>query len=214
MYPLSVSPLSSACASALTCLFSSIISHTSQSWSNYSRLCGYMWFSFACRGDRDSAMWAQGLMAVWSASSAGVWHETFFLFVVTDSALDDFVLMHCVFIPNSQLCPVLMAQYPFSAALRNVVKAFLLCSLRTLFWSLTAVHLPCPGLTGLWAGEARLHAQQQAQSDPPGDAVGCGTRRSAAAGGRLRGLHRGQRVDMSNIMSTVITTDDKNGQMY
>uniref|UniRef100_A0A4W6FWJ2 Rap guanine nucleotide exchange factor 4 n=1 Tax=Lates calcarifer TaxID=8187 RepID=A0A4W6FWJ2_LATCA len=28
--------------------------------------------------------------------------------------LDDFVLMHCVFIPNSQLCPVLMAQYPFS----------------------------------------------------------------------------------------------------
>uniref|UniRef100_A0A6Q2YHT2 Rap guanine nucleotide exchange factor (GEF) 4 n=1 Tax=Esox lucius TaxID=8010 RepID=A0A6Q2YHT2_ESOLU len=26
-----------------------------------------------------------------------------------DPALDDFVLMHCVFIPNSQLCPVLMA---------------------------------------------------------------------------------------------------------
>uniref|UniRef100_A0A8C8SIQ0 Rap guanine nucleotide exchange factor 4 n=1 Tax=Pelusios castaneus TaxID=367368 RepID=A0A8C8SIQ0_9SAUR len=32
---------------------------------------------------------------------------------VTDSALNDFVLMHCVFMPNSQLCPVLMAQYPF-----------------------------------------------------------------------------------------------------
>uniref|UniRef100_A0A8C8K5M7 Rap guanine nucleotide exchange factor 4 n=1 Tax=Oncorhynchus tshawytscha TaxID=74940 RepID=A0A8C8K5M7_ONCTS len=31
----------------------------------------------------------------------------------SDPALDDFVLMHCVFIPNSQLCPVLMAQYPF-----------------------------------------------------------------------------------------------------
>uniref|UniRef100_A0A8C8SL43 Rap guanine nucleotide exchange factor 4 n=1 Tax=Pelusios castaneus TaxID=367368 RepID=A0A8C8SL43_9SAUR len=27
---------------------------------------------------------------------------------VTDSALNDFVLMHCVFMPNSQLCPVLM----------------------------------------------------------------------------------------------------------
>uniref|UniRef100_A0A8C7LEE0 Rap guanine nucleotide exchange factor 4 n=1 Tax=Oncorhynchus kisutch TaxID=8019 RepID=A0A8C7LEE0_ONCKI len=32
---------------------------------------------------------------------------------LNESALDDFVLMHCVFIPNSQLCPVLMAQYPF-----------------------------------------------------------------------------------------------------
>uniref|UniRef100_A0A8C7HZ05 Rap guanine nucleotide exchange factor 4 n=1 Tax=Oncorhynchus kisutch TaxID=8019 RepID=A0A8C7HZ05_ONCKI len=28
---------------------------------------------------------------------------------LNESALDDFVLMHCVFIPNSQLCPVLMA---------------------------------------------------------------------------------------------------------
>uniref|UniRef100_A0A4W3IRH4 Rap guanine nucleotide exchange factor 4 n=1 Tax=Callorhinchus milii TaxID=7868 RepID=A0A4W3IRH4_CALMI len=32
----------------------------------------------------------------------------------TDKFLDDFVLMHCVFMPNSQLCPALMAQYPFS----------------------------------------------------------------------------------------------------
>ncbi|KAL0963843.1 hypothetical protein UPYG_G00314300 [Umbra pygmaea] len=32
----------------------------------------------------------------------------------SDPALDDFVLMHCVFIPNSELCPALMAQYPFS----------------------------------------------------------------------------------------------------
>uniref|UniRef100_A0A4W3IRM1 Rap guanine nucleotide exchange factor 4 n=1 Tax=Callorhinchus milii TaxID=7868 RepID=A0A4W3IRM1_CALMI len=31
-----------------------------------------------------------------------------------DKFLDDFVLMHCVFMPNSQLCPALMAQYPFS----------------------------------------------------------------------------------------------------
>lgn len=58
------SPLSSACCSALTCLFSSIISHTSQSWSNYSRLCGYIWFLFACRGDRHRAMWMD---ALWSA---------------------------------------------------------------------------------------------------------------------------------------------------
>ncbi|KAM9189247.1 rap guanine nucleotide exchange factor 4 isoform 4-T4 [Mergus octosetaceus] len=31
----------------------------------------------------------------------------------TDSALNDFIMMHCVFMPNSQLCPALMAQYPF-----------------------------------------------------------------------------------------------------
>lgn len=29
----------------------------------------------------------------------------------TDPVLDDFVMMHCVFMPNSQLCPVLMAHY-------------------------------------------------------------------------------------------------------
>uniref|UniRef100_A0AAY4EU78 Rap guanine nucleotide exchange factor 4 n=1 Tax=Denticeps clupeoides TaxID=299321 RepID=A0AAY4EU78_9TELE len=29
---------------------------------------------------------------------------------LTEPELDDFVLMHCVFLPNSQLCPVLMAQ--------------------------------------------------------------------------------------------------------
>ncbi|KAA8588140.1 hypothetical protein FQN60_001334 [Etheostoma spectabile] len=40
-------------------------------------------------------------------------------FTESDSALDDYVLMHCVFIPNSQLCPVLMAQYPFSTMLLN-----------------------------------------------------------------------------------------------
>ncbi|XP_060944143.1 rap guanine nucleotide exchange factor 4 [Limanda limanda] len=32
-------------------------------------------------------------------------------FTESDSALDDFALMHCVFIPNSQLCPVLIAHY-------------------------------------------------------------------------------------------------------
>ncbi|KAF7668784.1 hypothetical protein LDENG_00284100 [Lucifuga dentata] len=35
-------------------------------------------------------------------------------FTDSDSSLDDFLLMHCVFIPNSQLCLVLMTQYPFS----------------------------------------------------------------------------------------------------
>ncbi|KAM9850425.1 rap guanine nucleotide exchange factor 4 isoform 3-T3 [Aulostomus maculatus] len=33
-----------------------------------------------------------------------------------NSALDDFVLMHCVFIPNAQLCPVLTGQYPSLAS--------------------------------------------------------------------------------------------------
>ncbi|CAI9534658.1 unnamed protein product [Staurois parvus] len=30
---------------------------------------------------------------------------------VTETALDDFILMHCVFMPNCQLCPVLMSHY-------------------------------------------------------------------------------------------------------
>ncbi|KAM3607993.1 uncharacterized protein V6R79_017323 [Siganus canaliculatus] len=37
-------------------------------------------------------------------------------FTESDSALDDFVLTHCVFIPNSQLCPVLMAHYHAQAS--------------------------------------------------------------------------------------------------
>ncbi|XP_074544800.1 rap guanine nucleotide exchange factor 4-like [Halichoeres trimaculatus] len=32
-----------------------------------------------------------------------------------DPAVDDFVLMHCVFMPNSQLCPLLMAHYHTAA---------------------------------------------------------------------------------------------------
>ncbi|XP_053733495.1 rap guanine nucleotide exchange factor 4 isoform X2 [Synchiropus splendidus] len=32
-------------------------------------------------------------------------------FTESDSALDDFVLTHCVFMPSAQLCPVLMAHY-------------------------------------------------------------------------------------------------------
>ncbi|KAG8432455.1 hypothetical protein GDO86_016917 [Hymenochirus boettgeri] len=29
----------------------------------------------------------------------------------TDTALDDFIMMHCVFMPNSQLCPAMMSHY-------------------------------------------------------------------------------------------------------
>lgn len=57
--------------------------------------------------------------------------------------------------------------------------------------SLTAVHLPRPGLAGLRAGEDGLHAEQQAQGDLPGDAVGLRARRAPAGGGHLRGLSRG-----------------------
>ncbi|KAJ8403333.1 hypothetical protein AAFF_G00351050 [Aldrovandia affinis] len=38
-------------------------------------------------------------------------------FTELDPALDDFMLMHCVFIPNSKLCPLLQAQYPFRSPL-------------------------------------------------------------------------------------------------
>ncbi|XP_038162563.1 rap guanine nucleotide exchange factor 4 isoform X1 [Cyprinodon tularosa] len=37
-------------------------------------------------------------------------------FTESDSALDDFVLTHCVFIPNSQLCPVLRDHYHAQAS--------------------------------------------------------------------------------------------------
>ncbi|CAJ1079397.1 rap guanine nucleotide exchange factor 4 isoform X2 [Xyrichtys novacula] len=37
-------------------------------------------------------------------------------FSESDAALDDFVLMHCVFIPNTQLCPALMAHYHAQAS--------------------------------------------------------------------------------------------------
>ncbi|XP_066497445.1 rap guanine nucleotide exchange factor 4 isoform X2 [Hoplias malabaricus] len=37
-------------------------------------------------------------------------------FSESDPAIDDFVLMHCVFIPNSQLCPLLMTHYHAQAS--------------------------------------------------------------------------------------------------
>lgn len=64
-------------------------------------------------------------------------------------------------------------------------------TLPLVFRSLTAAHLPRPGLAGLRAGEDGLHAEQQAQSDLPGAAVGVRARRAPAGGGRLRGLSRG-----------------------
>lgn len=118
----SFSPLSSADCSALTRLFLPIISHTSQGRSNYSRLRGYIWFSFVGRGDTDGATRIKArcysLMLSFTGYT-GVWHKRLSFFV-TDSALDDFVLMHCVFIPDSQLCPVLMSQYPFSIMFPNL----------------------------------------------------------------------------------------------
>ncbi|XP_051564050.1 rap guanine nucleotide exchange factor 4-like isoform X2 [Myxocyprinus asiaticus] len=37
-------------------------------------------------------------------------------FIESDPALDDFLLMHCVFVPNAQLCPLLMAHYHAEAS--------------------------------------------------------------------------------------------------
>ncbi|XP_073768543.1 rap guanine nucleotide exchange factor 4 isoform X5 [Danio rerio] len=37
-------------------------------------------------------------------------------FSESDPALDDFLLMHCVFVPNSQLCPLLMTHYHAQAS--------------------------------------------------------------------------------------------------
>lgn len=121
-----------------------------------------------------------------------VWHNPPSFFHTVDSALDDFVVTHCIYIPNSQLCPVLMAQYPFRTTFAPRTKPDLLhfCPL-ALFWSFTAVHLSCPGLAGLWTGKDRLHAEQQAQGNPSGDAVGCCTRRPPAGRGRLSGFSRG-----------------------
>uniref|UniRef100_A0A8C1LG02 Rap guanine nucleotide exchange factor (GEF) 4 n=1 Tax=Cyprinus carpio TaxID=7962 RepID=A0A8C1LG02_CYPCA len=36
-------------------------------------------------------------------------------FTESDPALDDFLLMHCVFVPNSQLCPLLMRSFTYHA---------------------------------------------------------------------------------------------------
>uniref|UniRef100_A0A8C2K603 Zgc:171558 n=1 Tax=Cyprinus carpio TaxID=7962 RepID=A0A8C2K603_CYPCA len=42
-----------------------------------------------------------------------------------DPALDDFVLMHCVFMPISQLCPALLAQYPSSGIIQPINHIYL-----------------------------------------------------------------------------------------
>lgn len=61
------------------------------------------------------------------------------------------------------------------------------------------MHLPRPGLAGHGTREDGLHAEQQAQGDLPGDAVGCSTRRPPAGGGRVGGLPKGQPVDIRNL---------------
>lgn len=65
--------------------------------------------------------------------------------LMLDPAVDDFVLMHCVFMPNSQLCPLLMAQYPFCLSLSCFVylgiKYFLFC-LYTVCYN-PVLHLSC-----------------------------------------------------------------------
>lgn len=205
-------PLSSACCSVLTCLFSYVIRHTSQSWCNRSCSCGYIWFLFARRGNRHRAMPIKARWMLWSTVTlpSQEFETISCLSFVTDSALDDFVLMHCVFIPNSQLCAVLMAQYPFITSLwdqpEKYKQALHFGSPLLFVWSLTAVYLPCPGFSGLWAGKEGLHAEQQAQGDPPGDAVGCCTWRSPSGGGSLDNLPWGQFTDINNYITTVITT--------
>uniref|UniRef100_A0A8C5GHG8 Rap guanine nucleotide exchange factor 4-like n=1 Tax=Gouania willdenowi TaxID=441366 RepID=A0A8C5GHG8_GOUWI len=58
-----------------------------------------------------------------------------------DPAVDDFVLMHCVFMPNSQLCPLLMAQHPLQERLEcalNTKRRALVLALR---WANTHSYL-------------------------------------------------------------------------
>ncbi len=82
-------------------------------------ICLQRWHRRGKRGPRGSRTDGSGHSLI--RSYTGFTYPSLFCFV-TDSALEDFVLMHCVFIPNGQLCPVLMAQYPFSTTLPNVVK--------------------------------------------------------------------------------------------
>lgn len=74
------------------------------------------------------------------------------------------------------------------------------------FWPLTAVHLPRSGLTGLRTGEDGLHTEQQAQGDPPGDAVGCCTGRPPAGWWCLCGLPWGQPMDSNNNIVKILQT--------
>lgn len=142
----------------------------------------------------------------------------FHVYLVPDAALDDFVLMHCVFMPNIQLCPVLMAQYPFSSPWKRVdVTSSSNRSTPVLGRSLTGAQLPCPGLTGLRTGEAGLRAQQQASCDPPGRALGRLASRSFARGRHLSGLpggsllsdlHRREYTAFSKVYTPLFFGDD------
>ena len=72
------------------------------------------------------------------------------------------------------------------------------------------MHLPCRGLARLRTGEAGLHTQQQAQGDPPGDAVGSCARRSHAGRGRHGGLSRGQLIDTRANITPVYNNSNSN----
>uniref|UniRef100_A0A8C7NW71 Rap guanine nucleotide exchange factor 4 n=1 Tax=Oncorhynchus mykiss TaxID=8022 RepID=A0A8C7NW71_ONCMY len=56
----------------------------------------------------------------------------------SDPGAHDFVLMHCVFMPNSQFCQLLMAQYPFSLPLpSSQILCFELMSSKDLAYQMT-----------------------------------------------------------------------------
>ncbi|XP_035995200.1 rap guanine nucleotide exchange factor 4 isoform X2 [Fundulus heteroclitus] len=73
-------------------------------------------------------------------------------FTESDSALDDFVLMHCVFIPNSQLCPVLRAHYHAQASQGSELEKldYTLNNKRRVIWLLMK-----------WAAVHGQHLQQE-----------------------------------------------------
>lgn len=222
---LSLCPL--PCCSALTCLFSSLISHTSQSWSNYSRLCGYIWFSFACRGDRDWAMWFRAPWLWTLFDLLLLWHHMCLTWAPLSLSL--FCSLR---LGLRRLCPHALCLHPKQSTVSSVDgpisfqlstccvlfiviwKPKITTSTTTLFWSLTSAHLPCPGLAGLRTGKAGLHAQQQAQGDPPGDAVGRSARRSPAGGGWFGGLPGGQLLDRTAHITPVATAAWQNRDLY
>uniref|UniRef100_A0A3Q2QE72 Rap guanine nucleotide exchange factor 4 n=1 Tax=Fundulus heteroclitus TaxID=8078 RepID=A0A3Q2QE72_FUNHE len=73
-------------------------------------------------------------------------------FTESDSALDDFVLMHCVFIPNSQLCPVLRCSYHAQASQGSELEKldYTLNNKRRVIW-----------LVMKWAAVHGQHLQQE-----------------------------------------------------
>uniref|UniRef100_A0A665VWV2 Zgc:171558 n=1 Tax=Echeneis naucrates TaxID=173247 RepID=A0A665VWV2_ECHNA len=67
--------------------------------------------------------------------------ETMRMDIHHNPAVDDFVLMHCVFMPNSQLCPLLMAQYPFLPELEYALNNKRRATILALRWANTHTYL-------------------------------------------------------------------------